>query len=236
MVIFHGQAEGGMIELAESESLHLNKVLRIQSGTMVWVYDGRGTVYEARVVQSHPKHSILEVVQYEVFTAPKVGVSIAIAPTKQNDRFDWFLEKSVELGARAIYPIRTRNSEKVKFNKERAQRILLAGMKQSKNVFMPELHELQSFEQCMGLGFDMGLAYCGDGDKMSVKAFEEKHREKDILFFIGPEGDFTEEEVTAFLERGGDLVSLGEHRLRTETAAIHVLSWFYGNRENIEKK
>lgn len=229
MVIFFGQEIEGNIILDAGESLHLSKVLRIEVGEKVQVLDGKGNKYDCIVERSHPKQSMLKVIKRVHIAENPSKMSIAIAPTKGNDRFDWFLEKSVELGVRKIYPLKTRRMEKIKFNKERSEKILIAGMKQSGNMFLPEIEELVSLSEVLKKeeGAKIGIGYCGDSEKVDLGEFCGDGSAR-YLFFIGPEGDFTEEEVAEVVSKGGQIVSLGENRLRTETAAIHVLSWYYG--------
>lgn len=228
MVIFYGQAIEGKVILDEGESLHLCKVLRIVEGEQVQVLDGKGSLYHCKVVRSHAKQSILEIERSEFEERGESRLSIAIAPTKGNDRFDWFLEKSVELGVDRIFALKTKRMEKIKFNRERAEKILIAGMKQSGNRYLPEISELVGIEEVLKEDGIKGIGYCGEMGKMSLGEFSKM--EGRVIFFIGPEGDFTEDEVEKVLSNGGKVVELGKNRLRTETAAIHVLSWYYGLR------
>lgn len=228
MVIFYGKEENGRVLLDEGESLHLAKVLRIEIGEKVQVLDGMGTMFACEVERSHPKQSILKVEKKSFEERVGAGISIAIAPTKGNDRFDWFLEKSVELGVKKIYPLKTKRMEKIKFNRERSEKILVAGMKQSANRYLPEIAELSTIDEVLKEDGVKAIGFCGAGEKVRLKELEINGEE--LIFFIGPEGDFTEDEVEKVLGVGGKLVELGSNRLRTETAAIHVLSWFYGNR------
>lgn len=228
MVIFYGQAIEGKVILDEGESLHLCKVLRIVEGEQVQVLDGKGHLYHCRVLRSHAKQSILEVERIEFEERGSSGISIAIAPTKGNDRFDWFLEKSVELGVERIFALKTKRMEKIKFNRERSEKILIAGMKQSGNRYLPEISDLVGIDEVLKEEGIKGIGYCGEKEKESLKEFSK--RAGRVIFFIGPEGDFTEDEVEKVVEKGGKVVQLGKNRLRTETAAIHVLSWYYGIR------
>lgn len=227
MRIFFGIPVSGSVLLDEGESLHLARVLRTEAGETVHVCDGEGHMYRCEVVLPHHKRSELRVLAEEEVPHVHTGLHIAFAPTRHNDRTDWFLEKAVELGVRSITPLRTTNSEKVKFNAERAQKILVAGLKQSGNVFLPRLHPLSDWESFLAKNtLPLALAYCGPEQKTGLPAWAADKTE--VCVCIGPEGDFTAAEAAAAKERGAAVVELGKHRLRTETAALWVAAWFYG--------
>jgi len=225
--IFFGIPENGQVLLDEGESLHLARVLRINAGETVYVCDGAGSLYLCRVEQPHHKRSQLLVLEREERPQSSTGLHIAFAPTRYNDRNDWFLEKAAELGLRSITPLRTTNSEKVKFNAERAQKILIAGLKQSGNVWLPQLNPLCDWDTFIQQNkLPLAVAYCGNEPKTGLPAWAENRSEACVC--IGPEGDFTGSEVQKAFEKGAELVHLGQHRLRTETAALWVAAWFYG--------
>lgn len=149
---------------------------------------------------------------------------MAVAPTKNIDRFEWFVEKAVEIGVDEITPLLCRYSERKNINKERIEKIIVSAAKQSRKAKFPVLNDLTEFSKFMAnndfSGTNLFMAHCHEGEKTYLPACAMP----DSLVFIGPEGDFSEEEVSLALSRGAKSVSLGESRLRTETAAVFAVA------------
>ena len=218
-------------ELPEQESYHCVKVLRKQAGDEVDVTDGKGHFYKVQIVEAHPKRCQLQIM--ETIAAPPscpVRIEIAVAPTKNADRMEWLAEKATEMGIDSITFLKTRYSERKVLNTDRIRKILIAAMKQSEKAFMPQLQEMTGFEQYVGQVFagQKIIPHCHAGEKRLLSHSYRKG--EDVRILIGPEGDFSEEEVALALANGYQAVSLGDTRLRTETAAlvacqtIHILN------------
>jgi 16S rRNA (uracil1498-N3)-methyltransferase len=223
MQIFYStQIAGSDVLLDEEESLHLSKVLRLKAGETVGLIDGKGGLYEAIVALSHAKHSKLSIVKLLEKQERNQTLHIALAPTKSMDRFEWFLEKAVELGIDRITPLIAHRSERVVLKRGRIEKIILSAMKQSMQAWMPQLDEPLSINDLVKEPFGglKCIAHCADGEKENF--FKMISGQTRTLVLIGPEGDFTPDEVTLAVKNGFKPVSLGQSRLRTETAAVVV--------------
>ena len=222
------------LTLGEEDSKHCVKVLRMGEGDVIEVVDGNGTLYSCRITMAHPKRCAIEVLE-KCSQPPHWGnsITLAIAPTKVMDRMEWLVEKCVEIGVDRIIPLRCHNSERTVLKTERLRKIMVSAMKQSLKATLPRLDEMTPIEQVLAEPFDgiRCIAYC---DEMLPR--EERRTladvylpGKDALVLIGPEGDFSPEEVKAATAAGFVPMTLGESRLRTETAglmavaALHVL-------------
>jgi len=213
--ILHNQ-----IELDKDESRHLSKVLRLTNGDAVVVVDGEGNWYNCQIAEAHGKKALLNIIQQED-RLEEFNVEIASAPTKNLSRWEWFLEKSTEIGIDAIHPISTFHSERKVLKRERQERILVSAMKQSYKAKLPHLSDMQKLEEFIKLDFDgeKYIAHCEEGlPKMKLNSIHPKG--KKALILIGPEGDFSKEEILAATAAGFRPISLGKSRLRTETAAL----------------
>lgn len=205
----------------KEESRHIVKVLRKKVGDPIYITDGNGRLYAAEVLQEHDKKCIVEIKSSTL--KPKIWdyhLHIAIAPTKMNDRLEWFLEKTTEIGIDEITPILCEHSERRHIKMDRLEKVIISGMKQSLKYQLPKLNEAKKFKEVIrDKNFDLGLiAHCEDSSKMEMKDFfPEKGR---ILIFIGPEGDFSPNEIELAKSHGIHPVTLGQNRLRTETAGI----------------
>ena len=218
--------------LPEEESAHCTKVLRLGRGAELTVADGRGAFYRAMIEEAHPRHCRVTVV--ERTEAPPLwtyGLHVAVAPTKNIDRTEWFLEKAAEVGIDSVTLLRCRYSERREVKMERLQRVLVAAMKQSGQARLPQLAGMTDFADFIAqpTAADCRLiAHCRSSELPTVGACYT--RGSDVLILIGPEGDFSAEEVAMAESAGYRGVSLGRTRLRTETAAlaachaIHVLN------------
>lgn len=212
---------GAEVILDEAESKHAVKVLRLSVGDSVQLIDGKGGFYEAEISDANQKKCRLSIVNSTLeFGKKDFHLHIAIAPTKNIDRFEWFLEKATEIGIDEITPIITSHSERKTVNPERLEKIIVSAMKQSLKAYLPKLNNLTTFKE---LVFNNNtenkyIAYCEEIQKKHLKNVEIKA--KDALILIGPEGDFSPDEIQFALENGFKAVSLGNARLRTETAGI----------------
>lgn len=214
--------------LPESDSQHCIKVLRMREGDEVVVVDGKGWSYTCRIIDAHPKHAMLEIVERKALPLPwKQQVTIAVAPTKNMDRMEWLVEKLVEIGINRFIPIRCRYSERKEIKEERLKKIAVSAMKQSLKAVLPEIMPISPFSEIVRFDASQKLiAYC-DATIPRLLLEEVYEPNKDVLMLIGPEGDFSEEEIHQALSVGFKPVSLGENRLRTETAALYSASAFH---------
>jgi len=216
---FAKEVLGDEIKLDSEESRHLAKVLRLKTGDEVAATDGMGKLYLAVVQEANPKEAVLKILSTQNTKEGSFYVEIAAAPTKNINRWEWFLEKSTEIGIDAIHPITTDKSERKVLKEERQIRILKSAMKQSLKLKLPRLSALQKFEAFVSSDFDgeKYIAHCHDSDKMPLKQHPKGTK---ALILIGPEGGFSIEEIKTAKKFGFKAVSLGSSRLRTETAAI----------------
>ena len=211
---------GSLIDLDESTSRHIVSVLRMQIGEQLHLTDGKGLLLTATVTEAHKKRAVVKVENQSFFERQTAIVSIAISLVKNNARFEWFLEKATETGVANIYPIICQRTEKQNFRYDRMHQILVSAMLQSQQVWLPELSEPVPFNTIVK-GIDHNkkwIAHCIETNKESLRK-QGPAKEKEILL-IGPEGDFTEAEIALALAHGFAPVSLGETRLRTETAGM----------------
>lgn len=204
------------------ESKHIVKVLRKSSGDTLYITNGKGSLFTAELLEADVKKCKAQIIDEEK-TLPRLhSLHLAVAPTKMNDRFEWFLEKATEIGVNEITPILCQRSERKVIKPERLQKVLQAAMKQSLQHYLPKLNPMVPFETFVkanqsDLNF---IAHCEDGEKAELK--RRLQADKDVLILIGPEGDFTSNEIALAKENGFQPVSLGRNRLRTETAAIYA--------------
>lgn len=212
--------------LSEEESSHCHKVLRLGRGAELYLTDGRGNLYRAEIEEPHPRHCLVKITD----TTPEYGrrnygITVAVAPTKNIDRYEWFLEKATEIGIDRIIPIECDRSERRMLRSDRSQRVITSAMKQSLKAYMPHLDELTPLHDVLHMPFagTRLIAYCGnDYPKRFIGDMME--RGGNTLVLIGPEGDFSEEEAAAAILAGFRAASLGPSRLRTETAALTAVA------------
>ena len=207
--------------LPEEESQHAVKVLRLQIGTEITVVDGVGGFYKARITQPHHKHCGFEIIEtFAGFGKRDYKLHIAIAPTKNIERLEWFIEKATEIGIDEITPVICRFSERKIVKEERLEKIIVSAAKQSLKAYFPKLNPLSTFDELMKKheASQKFIAHCYEEDKRLLQA--EIKKTSDVLILIGPEGDFSMEEVQKAIFLGFIPVSLGESRLRTETAGV----------------
>ncbi len=217
------------LTLSEEESRHCVKVLRLAEGDEIDVVDGCGTWHHARITMAHHKRCAVEILHSEERPPHWPSrLTVAIAPTKNIDRIEWMMEKCTEMGIDRIIPLKCNNSERKEVKPERLRKILVSAMKQSLKATLPALDDMTPVMQVINAPFEgkRYIAYCD----MSLPREErlvfsrEYDPGSDALILIGPEGDFSPEEVAAALKAGFIPVTLGESRLRTETAAVQAVA------------
>jgi 16S rRNA (uracil1498-N3)-methyltransferase len=207
--------------LPEEESLHAVKVLRLKVGDELVVVDGVGGYHIAKITLPHPKRCAFELIESQFeFGKRDYKLHIAIAPTKNMDRLEWFVEKATEIGIDEITPIICRFSERKMVKAERLEKIIVSAAKQSVKAYFPKLNPQCTFDELIKnhQATQKFIAHCYDSEKIQLKT--EIIPTKDILVLIGPEGDFSKDEVEKAIKSGYLPVSLGESRLRTETAGV----------------
>lgn len=209
--------------LNEEESKHCVRVLRLEIGAEVQLIDGRGGLYVARIQDAHPKRTVLQIVSViNEFNRRNHYLHIAIAPTKNIERTEWFLEKATEIGIDEITPIICQRSERKEVKTERLNKIITSAIKQSLKAYQPILNEALTYSQFLSKPFtgQKFIAHCEEGEKISIQS--DLKRNGEYLILIGPEGDFAANEIGLALDKGYKAITLGESRLRTETAALEA--------------
>lgn len=208
--------------LDEEESKHCVRVLRQNVGDVIVLMDGRGSFYKASITSANPKKCEFNVIDtYTPAAERNFRLHLAVAPTKNLERFEWFLEKATEMGIDEITPLICKHSERKELKTARLQRILISAMKQSMHAHIPILNECVGYRDFIKTAKDTpvkAIAHCREGEKLPLKAMNTSN--SNVLVLIGPEGDFTQQEVEWAIENGFTAVSLGNSRLRTETAAV----------------
>lgn len=206
--------------LDQKESRHLSKVLRLTNGDQVELIDGSGKLYQCVIIEAHGKKAQLKIESIIDSQAQTFNVEIAAAPTKNMNRWEWFLEKATEIGIDAIHPIFCENSERKTLKEERQLRILKSAIKQSQKLKLPQLSSVISFKEFVQKEFngEKYIAHCHELPKMKLAKIHTSG--KKALILIGPEGDFSEKEIELARNNGFIPVSISQSRLRTETAAI----------------
>ncbi len=222
MQIFYAPEIETVHELPEAESQHCVKVLRMKEGDEIGIIDGRGSRYRAEIVLAHPKRCGVKILERE--TAPSfwtAQVHVAIAPTKNLDRIEWFAEKVTEIGIDSITLLKCRFSERKELKTDRLGKILVSAMKQSLKAVLPQLSEMVPFADFVSRPFNgqKFIAHCyKEGERQELSRLYEPGQ--NALILIGPEGDFSPEEVEMAIANGFRPVMLGPSRLRTETAGV----------------
>lgn len=204
----------------KEESRHIVKVLRKSVGDELHITNGNGWLFNAQVSVTNINKCTAEIISKKLRLKHQYNLHLAVAPTKMNDRYEWFLEKATEIGIDTITPIICDHSERKVIKTERFERILQSAMKQSLHCYLPKLNEAVSFNDFIKQDFrgDLFIAHCEETDRKSLKS--QLKRKTDITILIGPEGDFSVKEIEMALQNNFIPVTLGETRLRTETAAI----------------
>lgn len=207
--------------LDKEESAHCVRVLRLTEGSEIHMTDGKGNLFRAKLINANIKECIVEVVEtFPYYGKRNFNLHIAIAPTKNIDRFEWFLEKATEIGIDQITPLICDHSERTIIKPERLIKIITSAVKQSVKAYHPILNEAVKFKKFVKENTDVDkyIAHCEKDGKISLKSAYNKGN--NALILIGPEGDFSLDEIKSAIENNYKPVSLGNSRLRTETAGI----------------
>lgn len=210
------------IELDEDNSRHAVQVLRMEEGEQMHLTDGKGHLITATISSAHKKHCTVTVDQVHFTEQTVPSITIGVSLLKNNSRFEWFLEKATEIGINHIIPLLCDRTERSNFRWDRMNAILISALLQSQQVWLPVLEEPKDVSKLIpatGEGVFRLMAHCMEGEKTAVFRVNLSNVKK-VQLLIGPEGDFTEKELALALENNYHPVSLGETRLRTETAAI----------------
>lgn len=205
---------------SKEESNHIVKVLRKNMGDTLYITNGNGWLFTAEITLADIKKCLVRIIDKSLQPKKNYQLHLAVAPTKMNDRYEWFLEKATEIGIDTITPIICDHSERKIVKTDRFEKILQSAMKQSLSCYLPKLNEPILFKDFMNQDFtgDLFIAHCEETDKKSLK--NEIKPNTDITILIGPEGDFSVKEIKMAIENKFIPVTLGNTRLRTETAAI----------------
>lgn len=231
MIRFYAPDIASTATLPESESGHCVRVLRRKPGDAVEVVDGRGALYCCTLLDAHPKHAMVRI--DSTVQLPKVwkpSLTVAVAPTKNSDRMEWLIEKLVEIGIDRFVPLRCEHSERKDIKRERLEKIAVSAMKQSLKAVLPAIDEttpiktfLAEVSKSVAQKF---VGYC-DADTPRCLLAKTLRPATDTIIMIGPEGDFTKEEIEACLSADFSAVTMGDNRLRTETAALTGADTFH---------
>jgi 16S rRNA (uracil1498-N3)-methyltransferase len=208
-------------QLSEEESRHCKMVLRLREGDVVNLTNGIGTLFEARITYTKGKHVIVEVIsRQDQYQQRNFKVHLAVAPTKNIDRFEWFLEKATEIGVDEITPLICEHSERRHLRNDRLEKIITAAVKQSIKAFHPVLNTALQYREFISNQHAGQLFIAHLAEKYPVHLSHVYKKGNDATILIGPEGDFSQSEITAAMKSGYTCISLGNSRLRTETAAV----------------
>lgn len=221
MALFYVPNLSAACILPDEESTHAVKVLRLKTGDSIQIVDGNGGFFNARITTPHHKHCGFEITETLVdASARNYKLHIAIAPTKNIERLEWFIEKATEIGIDEITPIFCRNSERKIVKEERLEKIIVSAAKQSLKAHFPVLNPACTFNEFVKnyQADQLLIAHCYNEQKNELKTVVKPAHS--VIILIGPEGDFSPEEVSTALQSGYQPVSLGNSRLRTETAGV----------------
>ncbi len=215
-------ATASNFSFSKEESKHIMKVLRKSIGDTLSITNGEGTLFTAEITTLTSNKCSAKISSKTQQDQKNYRLHLAVAPTKMNERYEWFLEKATEIGIDSITPIICDHSERKIIKHERFERILQAAMKQSLSCFLPKLHSALSYKDFINQDFTgtCYIAHCDAQHKTSLKQELQTSKAKDITILIGPEGDFSSDEIKKALAQNFKPITLGDTRLRTETAAI----------------
>lgn len=224
MHLFHcPDLQAAEVDLPPEEAHHALHVLRLKLGDTIGLLDGRGTWAEAELVRVDKRGCTARVLRREPSGPERSAhIHLAVAPTKQIERFEWFLEKATEVGVDRITPILTQRTERNKLRHDRLEKVLIGAMKQSQRRWLPQLDELTKLGDLKTDAAQKFFGWC-EGEHASFTSLYDPHQS--ALVVIGPEGDLTPEEAGVLQAEGFRAVSLGKARLRTETAALAACTW-----------
>jgi len=219
-LFFTPDIKSNVYQLNEQESKHCIRVLRLKNGDGIFLTDGRGNLFETRLIEDGIKKCVVEIIDKKIeFGKRNYKVHLAVAPTKNINRYEWFLEKAVEIGVDEISPLICEHSERRIVKTERLEKIIVSALKQSLKAYLPKINEAKPFNEFIKVNRDCEkyITFCEGNPKLLKDVY---NKGKDVLIMIGPEGDFSKAEVEMAESKGFIPVSLGKSRLRTETAAI----------------
>lgn len=223
-IFYAGNITGRFYSLTDEEAKHCSRVLRLKSGDCVHLIDGKGGFYTAQIAVITKNECNVKIIDTEAeFEKRDFYLHIAIAPTKNIDRFEWFMEKATEIGIDEITPLITEHSERKTVKIERLEKIIISAIKQSIKAYMPKLNNIIDYKSfirnsCQTDTESKFIACCNAICNRSLKeVYQPNHS---ALIIIGPEGDFSQEELKLAFESGFQGISLGKSRLRTETAGV----------------
>lgn len=220
---------GESVLLSEEESKHVVRVLRLSAGDQVELLDGKGTRAVAEVSDDHPKRCVLTLIsRSNEPTERNFRLHIAVAPTKNTDRIEWFVEKATEIGIDEITFLECEHSERDTIKIDRIEKVAISAMKQSQQSHLPKINELTSFTDFISsCEAEIKLiAHCVDSERKDLRDFSFTN--KTVAILIGPEGDFSNDEINLALQSGFQPVIFGKTRLRTETAAVYAVTLVNG--------
>lgn len=222
MIRFYAPDIESTLTLPESDSGHCVRVLRMREGDELEAVDGRGHLFHCRLAEAHARHATVEILSSEEL--PRVwpaDITVAVAPTKNSDRIEWLVEKLVEIGVDRIVPLHCRHSERKNINVERLRKIAVSAMKQSLKAVLPQIDDMTPFARYIADEHSAGrfIAYCDPTIPRKLLA-QQYVPGQSTAILIGPEGDFDPTEIRLALDSGWQPVTLGDNRLRTETAAL----------------
>lgn len=211
--------------LDEEESKHCVRVLRLRVGDTLHITDGAGNLFRCEITDDNAKHCQVRVVEtFAEFEKMPYSLTMAVAPTKNIERFEWFLEKATEVGVSGVIPLECAHSERRQIKTEREQKVITAAVKQSLKAYHPVLHQLTRFKDVIAMPFEgvRYIAHCDEAQGATPKRYlgDEELRGGNVLILIGPEGDFSSDEIAQAVAAGFIEITLGRQRLRTETAAV----------------
>ena len=224
MPLFFTISDSEIVELDENDSRHAIKSLRLKEGDAVNLINGAGKITNAIITIADSKKTTCKIIDSSS-TIPHISLALAFSPTKNNDRNEWIIEKCTEIGITEFYPVYSQHSERRKWNKERMHKIAIAALKQSGNLWLPKINEPCNFNELIQLSEQFKnkfIAHCRSSNKKPLNNVIQQNEPQLIL--IGPEGDFTANEIDKAVKNGFNEVLLSENTLRTETAAILAIS------------
>jgi 16S rRNA (uracil1498-N3)-methyltransferase len=224
-LFYSEKIENEICVLSPEESKHCVGVLRHRNGDIVDIFGRQGEIYTAKIINDSTKECVLSIIDKKPVYKRSEYLHIAIAPTKNVDRFEWFVEKAVEIGVEEITPLFSEHSERKVLNMERIDKIVISAMKQSLNLNFPKINKPVEFKDLIRgkSSVKKCIAYCEEKNISFAETIASGHP---VLTMIGPEGDFSKQEVEIAISKGVIPVSLGRNRLRTETAGIVTCSIF----------
>lgn len=215
------------LSIEGQEHVHLSKSLRKQTGDEIQITNGKGLIFNAEVLLVSKNATSVRLTEILREDKPVSKLYLAVAPTKNIDRYEWMLEKSIELGLGGLYPFVAQNSERRILKTDKLKLQAIGAMKQSLQSFLPQVFELENFQKMLKsvAHFEVKLIAYSSESRLTIQKALKK--DKSTVVLIGPEGGFAEKELNLAIEHGFTAVSLGNNRLRTETAGVYATALFY---------